>query len=203
MIYYLQHFGVAVNAIAGMLAARGREVDLFGVIVLALVTAFGGGAIRDLCLGATQVFWIADSNYIITALIAGIVTFFLARWIEPPGSFLEVSDAIGLAMFTIIGVQKSLMFGTGGIIAVALGTMTGVAGGIGRDVLLNELPLVFRKEIQLYATAAISGAVVYVLVKAAMPQGIVAAIAGATVILAVRLTAIRCELALPLFRTKG
>lgn len=202
MIYFLQHFGVAVNAIAGVLAARGRKVDLFGVIVLALVTAFGGGTIRDLCLGSTPVFWIADSNYIITALVSGIITFFLARWIDLPGSFLEVSDAIGLALFTIIGVQKSLMFGTGGVIAVALGTMTGVAGGIGRDVLLNELPLVFRKEIQLYATAAISGAVVYVLVKAAMPQGIVAAIAGASVILVVRLTAIRWELALPLFRTK-
>ena len=202
MIYLLEHFGVAVNAIAGVLAARGRQSDLFGVIVLALVTAFGGGTIRDLCLGATPVFWIADSRYVITALTAGAGTFFLARWLEPPRNLMEIADAFGLAMFTIIGAQKSLLFGANGTIAVALGTITGVAGGIVRDVLLNELPLVFRREIQLYATAAISGAVVYVLIKAVLPLGIVAAIVGSAVTLAVRLVAMRWELALPVFRTK-
>jgi uncharacterized membrane protein YeiH len=219
LIYILEHFGVAVCAVAGVLAARDRHIDLFGVIVLALVTALGGGTLRDLCLGSTPVFWIADSHYVITALIAGVATFFLARWFEPPRGFMEISDAFGLAMFTIIGAQKSLLFGTGGLIAVAMGTMTGVAGGIVRDVLLNELPLVFRRETRLYATAAISGAVVYVLIRAtvqpgtmtamhpgirvAMHPGTLAAIVGSLVTLAVRLIAIRWQLTLPLFRTRN
>jgi uncharacterized membrane protein YeiH len=202
MIYVLEHFAVAVNAIAGVLAARGRHIDLFGVVVLALVTAFGGGTIRDLCLGSTPVFWINDPNYAVTALIAATVTFFAARWAEPPRSFMEISDALGLAMFTIIGAQKSLMFGTGWLIAVALGTMTGVAGGIVRDVLLNELPLVFRKEIRLYATAAISGAVVYVVLKELRPNGVAAALTGSAVTLVVRLISIRWQIVLPVFRTR-
>lgn len=202
MIYLLQHFAVAVSAISGVLAARGREVDLFGVIVLALVTAVGGGTIRDLCLGATPVFWIGDSNYIITALAAAVVTFVLARWFDPPNAFLEISDALGLAMFTVVGVQKSLHFGTSGLVAVALGAMTGVAGGICRDVLLTRLPTVFRKDVHLYATAAIFGAVVYLVVRHFMPTGNVAAIVGSTVIFLVRLLAIRLEVSLPAFRPK-
>ncbi|MEO5714371.1 MAG: trimeric intracellular cation channel family protein [Luteolibacter sp.] len=202
LLYVLEHFAVAVNAIAGVLAARGRHIDLFGVIVLALVTAFGGGTMRDMCLGSTPVFWIRDSNYIVTVLVAAVFTFFLARKFEPPRGFMEISDSVGLAMFTIIGAQKGLTFGTGAVIAVAMGTMTGVAGGIVRDVLLNELPLVFRNEIKLYATAAISGAVVFVILSKVLPPGIPAAIAGETVTLAVRLLAIHWEIKLPLFRTK-
>lgn len=202
MIYYLQHFGVAVSAIAGVLAARGRKVDLFGVIVLALVTALGGGTLRDVCLGATPVFWIADTNYTITAIVSAIATFILARRLEPPAIVMEIADAVGLAMFTIIGTQKSLLYGTDNLTAVALGTMTGVAGGLVRDVLLNELPLVFRKEIQLYATAAIFGSVTYLLVKTALPHGGVAAIVGSIATLVVRFAAIRWQLSLPLFRTR-
>ncbi len=202
MIYILQHFAVAVSAVSGVLAARGRGVDLFGVIVLALVTAFGGGTIRDLCLGATPVFWIGDSNYIVTVLIAAVVTFILARWVDLPRGFLEISDALGLAMFTVIGAQKSLQFGTGPLVAVALGTMTGVAGGICRDVLLTRLPDVFRKEVPLYATAAISGAVAYLVARHFMPAGNAAAIIGTAVTFLVRLLSIRLEVTLPAFRSR-
>ncbi len=202
VIYYLQHFGVFVNAMAGVLAARGRHIDLFGVIVLALVTAFGGGTLRDLCLGATPVFWIADPNYTATALAGAFATFLFARRFPPPMIFMEISDALGLAMFAIIGTQKSLLFGHGGLTAVALGTMTGVAGGLARDVLLNELPLVFRREIRLYATAAISGSVSYLLIRAILPLGIVAAIGGSGIAFVVRICSIRWQLALPIFRTR-
>ncbi len=202
MFYYLQHFGVAVSAISGVLAARGRHIDLFGVIVLALVTAVGGGTLRDVCLGATPVFWIADPNYSITALVAALGTFIMARRVEPPHIFMEAADAVGLAMFTIIGTQKSLLYGTSGLNAVILGTMTGVAGGLARDVLLNELPLVFRREIRLYATAAMAGATTYLVIKSFMPLGIVATIVGNGVTLFVRFISIRWQLALPLFRTR-
>jgi uncharacterized membrane protein YeiH len=148
------------------------------------------------------VFWIQDARYLVTALVAAVGTFFVARWLEPPRSFMELSDAIGLAMFTIIGAQKSLAYETGGTLAVAVGTITGVAGGIMREVLLNELPLVFRKAIRLYATAAVAGAGVYVLLKLALPRGSSAALAGSITVLAVRLAAMRWELALPLFQTR-
>jgi uncharacterized membrane protein YeiH len=198
---YLEHFGVAVSAVSGVLAARGKRVDLFGVTVLALVTAFGGGTIRDLCLGATPVFWVKAQGFVITAIVAALATFFTARWLTIPRKWFEPTDAIALAMFTIVGASKSLKFEAGGLIAVALGTMTGVAGGILRDVLLNEVPLVFRKDINLYATAAISGATVYVLMQHFLKQPLWSVAAGVAVILLMRLLAIRWEWRLPEFET--
>ena len=199
---YLEHFGVAVSAISGVLAARGKKVDLFGVVVLALVTAFGGGTLRDLCLGATPVFWIKASGFVVTAIAAALVTFVTARWLTIPRKWFEPADAVALAMFTIVGASTSLKHETGGLIAVVLGTMTGVAGGILRDVLLNEVPLVFRKDINLYATAAISGATVYVLIQHFLQQPLWSVPAGVAVILIMRLLAIRWEWRLPEFSTK-
>ncbi len=203
MLNFLEHFGVAVNAIAGALAARGRRVDLFGVVVLALVTAFGGGTVRDLCLGATPVFWIERPEFVWNALAAGLATFFLARRVEPPLKALEFADAFGLALFTMLGAAKSLAFGSAPVIAVALGTITGVAGGILRDVLLNELPLVFRREIRLYATAAVAGATLFVFAHNIAPDAGWPLLLGVLATLALRLAAIRWDLSLPLFEVRG
>lgn len=199
MIYVFEHFGVVVSAVAGALAARGRRVDLFGVVVLALVTALGGGTVRDVCLGATPVFWIEDVRYVTTAMLAGLATFFLARRRDPPMNLLEIADAFGLALFTMAGARKSLNYDAGPTIAIALGTITGVAGGILRDVLLNELPLVFRREIRLYATAALLGAAAFV---AARALGLVEPgpmVVGFATTLTLRLAAIRWNWALPVF----
>lgn len=193
----LQHFGVAVSAVAGALAARGRRVDLFGVVVLALVTALGGGTLRDMCLGATPVFWIADWRYAATSVVTGVGTFWLVRHIEPLLKYLELADAAALAFFTIVGASKSLALGAGGFSAVVLGTITGVAGGVLRDVLLNELPLVFRPEIRLYATAALMGASVYCGLHASVPGAQWPLLAGVAVTLVMRLAAIRWSLSLP------
>ncbi len=144
LYHALQHVGVVVSAVAGALAARGRRVDLFGVVVLGLVTALGGGTLRDICLGAMPVFWIGDWRYAATALVTGVGAFWLLRHLTPLLKYLELADAGALALFTIVGAGKCLAFGTNGLIAVVLGTVTGVAGGVFRDVLLNELPLVFR-----------------------------------------------------------
>ncbi|MBI1176595.1 trimeric intracellular cation channel family protein [bacterium] len=198
---WLEHFGVAVSAVSGVLAARGKKVDLFGVVVLALVTAFGGGTVRDLCLGATPVFWVKAPAFVVTAIAAALLTFSTARWLTIPRKWFEPADAVALAMFTIVGASKSLKFEAGGLIAVALGTMTGVAGGIIRDVLLNEVPLVFRKDITLYATAAITGATVYVVMHHFLKQPIWSAGAGVVVVLALRFLAIRWEWKLPEFKT--
>jgi len=195
----LQHFGVVVSAVAGVLAARGRRVDLFGVLVLALVTALGGGTIRDICLGATPVFWIGDARYAGTSVLAGVATFWLIRQMEPLLKYLELADAFALALFTIVGAGKSLAFGATGLGAVVLGTITGVAGGVLRDVLLNELPLVFRPEIRLYATAAIAGASVFTVLQKFLPDASWPLLAGVAVTLAMRLAAIRWSLSLPVF----
>jgi len=199
LYFALQHFGVAVSALAGALAARGRRVDLFGVVVLAVVTALGGGTIRDICLGATPVFWISDWRYGATSVATGIASFWLLRHMHPMLKYLELADAFALALFTILGASKSLAFGANGFIAVVLGTITGVAGGVLRDVLLNELPLVFRPEIRLYATAALAGASAFTIAHAFAPASNFALVLGVAVTLAIRLAAIRWALSLPVF----
>lgn len=201
LTFFLEHFGVAVSAVAGVLAARGRQVDLFGVVVLALVTALGGGTIRDVCLGATPVFWVQDPRYVLTAVLAGLATFAFARRRDPPMNLLEIADAFGLAFFTMVGARKSLSHEAGPTIAIALGTITGVAGGILRDVLLNELPLVFRKAIRLYATAAMLGAGVYLALRLAHLREPWPLLVGMLTTLGLRLAAIRWNWALPVFDT--
>jgi uncharacterized membrane protein YeiH len=204
MQYVLEHFGVGVAAITGVLAARGKQVDLFGVIVLAVVTAFGGGTLRDLLVGDVPVFWIRDPNFLLSATGVALVTFFGARLHEFPGSVLLVADAFALALFTMIGAKKALAFGVSPSIAVAMGVITGVVGGIMRDVLTGEIPLVFRREIYLYATAALCGAVVFVLLARWLPerqQFSMVLAAGTTLVL--RLAAIRWKLGLPVFRHRS
>src|SRR3954470_11491355 len=162
MRYVFEHIGVAVSAITGILAAKNKRVDLFGVLVLALVTALGGGTLRDLILGARP-FWTEDVSFVFGACGAATATFLAARFWEMPGLLLLVADACGLALFTVIGAERALAFGAANTVAVVLGVMTGVAGGMIRDVLTGEIPLVFRAGIYLYATAALCGALAFVL----------------------------------------
>lgn len=204
LLYHaLQQVGVVVSAVAGALAARGRRVDLFGVVVLALVTSLGGGTVRDICLGATPVFWIGDWRYAGTAIVTGVGAFWLLRHLSPLLKYLELADAGALALFTIVGAGKCLAYGTSGLIAVVLGTVTGVAGGMLRDVLLNELPLVFRPEIRLYATAAIGGAAVFVGAQFFDPKASWPMLLGVATTLGLRLAAIRWALSLPVFEDQG
>lgn len=200
---WLEHFAVAVCAISGVLAAAGRRVDLFGVLVLALVTAVGGGTIRDLCLGAEPVFWIQNPSLLTTTLITAVGTFVVARFWKLPHRVLLIADAFGLAMFTIAGVEKSLAFQQSGWIAIVLGVVTGVAGGLIRDVLCREIPLVFRQETYLYATAAFCGAAILVLLREFAPDFTNAGITGMAVILVLRLAAIGWKWRLPIFESRG
>src|SRR5262245_20366663 len=128
MQYALEHVGVGVAAVTGVLAARGKQVDLFGVIVLALVTAFGGGTLRDLLVGDRPLFWIRDPSFLLSASGVAFIVFFAARFHEFPQSVLLVADAFALALFTAIGVDKALAFNVAPSIAVAMGVITGVAG---------------------------------------------------------------------------
>jgi len=200
MQYILEHFGVGVAAVTGVLAARGKQVDLFGVIVLALVAAFGGGTLRDLLVGERPLFWIRDPSFLLNASAVALVVFVIARFHRFPQLVLLVADAFALALFTVIGVKKALAFQVAPSIAVAMGVITGVAGGMMRDVLADEIPLVFRREIYLYATAALCGAVVFVLLNRWFPREQGNMIFAAATTLALRLAAIRWKLALPEFR---
>ena len=203
MQHSLEHFGVTVAAITGVLAARGKQVDLFGVLVLALVTAFGGGTIRDLMLGNVPVFWAVDSSFFHNAAITAVVTFYLVRFHELPVTVLMVADAFALALFTMVGTRKGLAVPVSASIAVAMGVTTGVAGGILRDLLIGEIPLVFRREIYLYATAAFCGATLFVLLARYSPNPQMNMILGTATTLLLRLAGIRWRIALPMFRPKN
>ncbi|MFC5457532.1 trimeric intracellular cation channel family protein [Prosthecobacter fluviatilis] len=199
---WIEYFAVAVCAISGVLAAEGKRMDLFGVMVLALVTAVGGGTIRDLCLGAQPVFWIKQPMHVWTALIAAVAMFVFVRFTHVPPRLLLLADAFGLALFGIAGTEKALAFGVPGVVAVLLGVVTGVAGGILRDVLRCEVPWVFQAEVYLYATAAFAGALVFVLLRQWFPASESDRYIGMAVILSLRLAAIRWKLRLPTFRSR-
>jgi uncharacterized membrane protein YeiH len=202
MQYVLEHFGVSIAAITGVLAARGKQVDLFGVVVLALVTAFGGGTIRDLALGDLPVFWARDPNFFLNATVTAGVVFLLVRYHELPATVLLVADAFALALFTMLGTRKGLTFGAAPAIAVAMGVITGVACGILRDLLIGEIPLVFRPQIYLYATAAFFGSTVFVLLGRWPTDSQLHMVLGTVAVLLLRLAGVRCRITLPVLRPR-
>jgi uncharacterized membrane protein YeiH len=202
MLYVIGLLAVGFSAITGALAAEGRRMDLFGVLVLALVTSLGGGTLRDLVLDV-PVFWSTDDWFLWTGLAAGALAFAAVRYWHPPHQFLLIADAIGLAFVAVLGTEKALAHHATATTAIVLGVVTGVAGGILRDLLCGEVPLVFRRETYLYATAAFGGDLVFVLLHQAHVDRAICLVAAAGVILALRLAGLRWKLALPVFRTRG
>ena len=177
--------GVAVFAISGVASARRAGMDLFGILVIAVITATGGGTLRDLLLGRRPVFWVDDATPL--AVIGGTVALALvyARWWTPPRQVLVLADTGGLALFTVGGTQTALALGVGWHAAIVMGMLSGCAGGILRDLLCGEVPYLLRREV--YATAALAGAGLYVLLlrSGGPEQG--AAVVGMVVVAAVRL----------------
>jgi uncharacterized membrane protein YeiH len=201
IIYLLDLFGVAVFTISGALAAGRKHMDIFGVIVLGLVTALGGGTLRDILLGNGTVFWIENRFYLLVVFVTAVVTFFAVRILTIPRRGLLISDAVGLAVFTLIGASKTLQLVNSDIIAVLMGMITGVAGGMIRDVLSAEVPLILRKEI--YATAALCGGLIYVVLYHLDYPEILCMIFSVSVTLIIRLAAIHWSLSLPVFSAKA
>lgn len=198
LLYSIDLFGTAIFAISGVLLAGRLKMDPFGVAVLGSVTAIGGGTIRDMALGATPVFWITDTNYLWVILLTCLATMVIIRrptrlrwWILP------VCDAIGLAVFVGIGVEKSMIFQDSALVAVIMGVITGCGGGIIRDVLAREVPMVLRSEV--YATACIIGGVFHTTALAMGYDNDTAFLAGVFSTLLIRLGAIRWHLSLPTF----
>jgi uncharacterized membrane protein YeiH len=198
-IFYLADlFGVAVFAITGALMAGRKAMDLFGVLVIAVITALGGGTLRDLILDNHPVSWIRNDTYILIASIAAVGTVLWVRLTQPIHERgLLIADAFGLAVFTVIGTEVALQHNVPYSTAVIMGVMTGVAGGVMRDVICNEIPLIFQKEI--YATACILGSLVFIVMRELeTPHWLDTGVAMLTVLLT-RLAAIRWHLSLPRF----
>lgn len=197
-LYVLDLFGVAVFAVSGALVGGRKRMDLFGVLVVAGVTAIGGGTLRDLLLGRLPVFWVRDPVYFLVIGAAALATIAYTRVRPLPRLSLQVADAFGLAFFAISGARLAEEVAAAAHVVVLMGTMTGVAGGVIRDVLTARIPLVLRTDI--YATAAVAGCSLYViLARLAVPAN-GAAIAGMVAIFALRLAAIVWGLSLPQVR---
>jgi len=200
MLAILDFTGVAVFAVSGALAAARKRLDILGVVVIATVTAIGGGTLRDVLL-ARSVFWIVQPAYLYVILGAALGTIAYTRRFSPPDRALAVMDALGLAMFTIIGAEVAESLEHKGVVVVVMGTLPGVAGGALRDVLTGEIPMILQKG-QIYATAAIAGVVAYVLLQTVVDRPL-AGLAGMACIAAIRLGAIAWNWTLPVFGIPG
>jgi uncharacterized membrane protein YeiH len=189
--------GVFVFALSGATDAVRQRLDFFGVLVLSFATASAGGILRDLLIGAVPPATIADWRYLAAALLAGVVTFYWHRAIEKLRNPVRVFDAAGLGLFAVAGTQKALAAGLTPVMAAVLGMLTGIGGGIVRDLLLSRVPLVFRPETEIYALAALAGSALVCLGHwlgwSAMPT----AIAGAVLCFALRLLAMWLNWHLP------
>ncbi len=194
--HVLELLGVAVFAISGALAAGRKSLDWLGVAVIAVVTAIGGGTVRDVLLDRRPIFWIADPSYLVVCLAATALTLLYVQLRIPATRALFVADALGLAFFTIGGVQIAEQSGLSGLLALLMGIITGVFGGVARDVLLAEIPLILRRG-HLYASAAIVGAALYLVLERAGAPRDAAALTGMAAIAGVRFAAIIWRLELP------
>ena len=194
-VMLLDFLGTFAFAISGALVAVRHRLDLFGVLVLSFAAAAAGGITRDVLLGATPPVALVDWRYLGVSTVAGLITFYRHADVERFRNPVQVSDAIGLALFAVVGASKALTAGVGPVGAVMLGVVTGVGGGIVRDVLVAQVPAVLQRE--LYAIAALAGAAAFVALRAlGLPQA-PAAIAGAALCFAVRWMAIRRGWGLP------
>jgi uncharacterized membrane protein YeiH len=189
MIFYiLDLVGVAVFAVSGALAAGRTGLDLLGVIVIAALTAIGGGTLRDVLLHRHPIFWITDTKYLTVIIASALLTVCYVQVWPPPGNALLVADALGLGLFALSGAQVAEAAQRPPLIVVLMGTMTGVAGGVLRDVITAQIPLILRRDI--YATAAIVGVALYLLLQARGLQRSWAFGAGMVVVVVLRLLAI-------------
>lgn len=196
----LDHFGVSVSALSGVLAAREKGLDLFGVLVLALVTAVGGGSLRDVLADDGAVFWLHTPAIFHNVCITAALAFVISHHWEPPKTLFQIADALALCFFAVAGTRKGITLGFAPSVCIALGVITGVAGGIIRDTLMGRVPLVFRKDTYFYATAAMFGGLIYIFLRIPLGDDTATWIAVSAAIL-LRLGAIRYRLTLPAFRS--
>lgn len=194
----LDLLGTIAFAISGALAAMNRRLDLFGVFIIAFVTAIGGGTVRDMLIGNTPVMWMENIVYIYVIGVATIFAIIFRNKINYLKTSLFLFDTIGLGVFTITGVETGIQHGLDPIISIALGAMTGTFGGVIRDILVNDIPVIFHKEI--YATASIFGGLVFIILHKLGVETDLIYIVTALTIISIRLLVVKFKVSLPTFQ---
>lgn len=195
MIEVIDILGTIAFTISGVLVALHKRMDLFGIIIIGFVTAVGGGTIRDLLIGFTPVTWMQQPRIVYIVLLTSIFALIFRKRLDYLRTSLFLFDTIGIGLYTIIGLQKGIQAELHPVICIALGTITACFGGVLRDILCNEIPVIFRKEI--YATACILGGLTYfVLYKLNLDESLLFLVSGIVVIL-VRLLAVKFKISLP------
>ena len=197
ILHSLYIMGITVEAITGALKAGTKRMDVFGVTIIACATAIGGGNIRDILLGNYPISWVGHPEYIIITTCAALLTILLSPLMKYFHRLFLVLDALGLVTFTIIGTKTTLALGHGAVVASIMGVITGVSGGVIRDVLCRDIPLVFQKEV--YAGVSIASAWLYILLKARGTHELTAIITTLAVGFSFRLCAIHFGLEIPKF----
>ncbi len=192
--------GTFAFAVSGAFAAMEKKLDPFGVLIISFVTAIGGGTLRDVLVGNTPVNWLSNSTTILVTFFSAIATMFFGTYLKQWNKALFLFDALGLGLFTIIGLEIGLKYGFQASICIALGTITACFGGVLRDVLLNKLPLIFHKEI--YALACIAGGITYYFLYYTQINNDLSKIICILLIFFIRIVAVRYKLALPKFFLK-
>lgn len=199
IIVLIDHLGVFVFAMSGILAAAEKKMDVFGGIIIAFVTALGGGTLRDLLLNV-QVSWIANPTSIYFVFAGAVVALLFKKQSRQIRKTIFLFDSLGISIFTILGLQKALMLNTPLEVAIMFGVITATFGGVIRDILSSEIPLIFRKEI--YATACIFGAILYVTLHYFQVNELLNTVVSAAVIIVIRTIAIVKKMSLPILNSR-
>lgn len=195
IIYILDLAGTFTFAISGSLSAAHKRFDIFGALVIAFVTAVGGGTVRDLLLGNTPVFWLNDLSYISVIVSAAVFSIlFVKKDITQKKMFL-ILDSVGLGVFTVIGIQKAALFHLSPVFCVLMGIITAVVGGMFRDILCNKIPQILKTEI--YASACLAGGIFYYILKIIGVHQNIVIVSTVALVIAIRLISIRFDLSLP------
>jgi uncharacterized membrane protein YeiH len=189
MFHLLDIIGTMAFAMSGALTAMSKKLDPFGVFIIAFVTAVGGGTLRDVMIGRTPVGWMQDLTYVYVIILGFILTIVFRKKLDKLRTSLALFDTIGLGVFTLIGIQKGIDYHLHPVICVALGTMTACFGGVIRDILCTEIPVIFRREI--YATICILGGIVFFIFRRMNLENDVLYLVTSLVIIAVRVLAVK------------
>ena len=198
LLYLLDMIGVIACAIAGTLLAQHKGLDIFGCILVAMVNAIGGGTLRDMVLDRHPLFWMTDLNYVIVITVTSLILQIFFHLYHKIDSALKFFDAIGLAAFSVIGFKVALTQGMSPLIAVMMGVWTAILGGLLRDIICNEIPLVLQREI--YITASIAGSVTYLLLQHLGVSAGINEFIMLFIIFAVRMLALKFDWHLPSIR---
>ena len=200
MFHLLDIIGTMAFAMSGALTAMSKKLDPFGVFIIAFVTAVGGGTLRDIMIGRTPVGWMLDLKYVYVIIIGFILAILFRKKFDRLRTSLFLFDTIGLGVFTLIGLEKGINIGLHPVICIALGTMTACFGGVIRDILCTEIPVIFRREI--YATICILGGIVFFLLRELNLDNDVLYLTTSLVIISVRLMAVKFKWYLPTLEHK-